>query len=129
MVPPDACVEWKGLSQKVNPSLEHKTAFCRSGFLFLVGNSIGVLVRGGWCNSHCDRMSEAGSLQICTRLVGSAIAGQNQLDKTSPTLLHWQEPLEGRAFFLEASNFPLLVVSLLPVLQSEMTADCRPDQL
>ena len=31
------------------------TAFCRTCFFFLVGNCMGLLVKGGWWDSHCNR--------------------------------------------------------------------------
>ena len=34
------------------------TAFCRSCFLFLVGKSMGVLVKGGWWQSHLNRIPD-----------------------------------------------------------------------
>ena len=91
-------------------------AFCGSYFLFLVGNSMGVLVSGGDVIPTVTGRPNVCILMICTRLAGSANAGQNQLGETLPMLLHWREPLGVPAFFWEAPNFPRLVGSQLQVL-------------
>ena len=133
---PDVCSAWTGLSQDedLRSSLEQETVWWRSpgsgscGLALWPPSPVGCpgpsadLVSCSWLENEWASLSKeaggiptstgyptTGFLMIGTLLAGFAIAGQKQLGKPPPTLLHCRAPLDGPAVFLAPPPIDLLL--------------------